>query len=198
MPLDSPQISHGLTGIERGLRDERPVTNCPSHGTALQAPILLKRCLKIQFILHRKHFVSITDTMSFLLFKEIVGLILADPSMRLWPPAFWDCGFESRRGHGYLFLGRVLCVGQITRPEEFYREWCIWLWSWSLDNEAPSHWRGCCAMGGGEVPFWESYETQKYPQWEESTVCVGRLGGTYGYKYALTGQNSNCQPFRTH
>jgi hypothetical protein len=43
-------------------------------------------------------------------------------------------------------------------------------------------------MGGGEVKFWESYETHKYPQWEESTVCIGTLGGAYGYKYALTAQ----------
>jgi hypothetical protein len=31
--------------------------------------------------------------------------------------------------------GRGLCVGLITRPEEYYREWCAWEWSWSLDNE---------------------------------------------------------------
>jgi hypothetical protein len=27
-------------------------------------------------------------------------------------------------------IGRGLCVGLITRPEEFYREWCVqWVWS---------------------------------------------------------------------
>jgi hypothetical protein len=31
--------------------------------------------------------------------------------------------------------GRGLCVGLITRPEEFYRVWCVWVWSWSLDNQ---------------------------------------------------------------
>jgi len=35
----------------------------------------------------------------------------------------------------YVVPGRSLCVGLITRPEEFYRVWCVWLWSWSLDNE---------------------------------------------------------------
>ena len=30
--------------------------------------------------------------------------------------------------------GRGLCVGLITRPEESYRAWCVWVWSWSLDN----------------------------------------------------------------
>jgi hypothetical protein len=43
----------------------------------------------------------------------------------LQPLACWDCGFESRRGHGCLFVvsvvclsGRGLCDGLITRPEE--------------------------------------------------------------------------------
>ena len=31
--------------------------------------------------------------------------------------------------------GRGLCVGLITRTEEFYRVWCVWVSSWSLDNE---------------------------------------------------------------
>jgi hypothetical protein len=34
-----------------------------------------------------------------------------------------------------VFSGRGLCVGLITRPEESYRVWCVWVWSWSLDNE---------------------------------------------------------------
>jgi hypothetical protein len=31
--------------------------------------------------------------------------------------------------------GRGLCDGLITRPEESYRVWCVWVWSWTLDNE---------------------------------------------------------------
>jgi hypothetical protein len=31
--------------------------------------------------------------------------------------------------------GRGLCDGLITRPEESYRWWCVWVWSWSLNNE---------------------------------------------------------------
>jgi len=31
--------------------------------------------------------------------------------------------------------GRGLCVGLITRPEESYRVWCVWVWSWILYNE---------------------------------------------------------------
>jgi hypothetical protein len=37
--------------------------------------------------------------------------------------------------------GRGFCVGLITRPEESYRVWCVWQWSWSLDNdETLAHW----------------------------------------------------------
>ena len=37
--------------------------------------------------------------------------------------------------------GRGLCVGLITRPEESYRVWYVWVWSWNLDNkEALDHW----------------------------------------------------------
>jgi hypothetical protein len=31
--------------------------------------------------------------------------------------------------------GRGLCVGLTTLLEEFYRVWCVWVWSWILDNE---------------------------------------------------------------
>ena len=31
--------------------------------------------------------------------------------------------------------GRGLCDGPITRPEEYYRVWRVWVWSRSLDNK---------------------------------------------------------------
>ena len=34
-----------------------------------------------------------------------------------------------------VFSGTLLCVELITRPEESYRVWCVWVWSWRLDNE---------------------------------------------------------------
>jgi hypothetical protein len=44
--------------------------------------------------------------------------------------------------------GRGLCVKLITRKEESYRMWCVWVWSWSLDNkEAVVHW-GLLHYGG--------------------------------------------------
>ena len=37
--------------------------------------------------------------------------------------------------------GRGPYDGLITRPEDFYRVWRIWVWSWSLDNEETlAHW----------------------------------------------------------
>ena len=51
------------------------------------------------------------------------------------PLACWDYGCESCRGHGcpafpecYVLSGRGLCDGPITRPEESYRLWCVWVW----------------------------------------------------------------------
>jgi len=52
-----------------------------------------------------------------------------------------DCGFESRKGTWIsvcceccVLSSRVLCVGLITPPEESYRVWCVWVWSWNLKN----------------------------------------------------------------
>jgi len=48
-----------------------------------------------------------------------------------------------------MLSGRGLCIGLITRPEESYRLWCVWVWSWSLDTEeALAH------SGGGAVAPW--------------------------------------------
>ena len=64
----------------------------------------------------------------------------------LWvrtPPGAWKsvcCEF-------CVFSGRGLCDGLITRPGESYRLWCVWVWSWSLDNEEGlAHWGGCRAI----------------------------------------------------
>jgi len=34
-----------------------------------------------------------------------------------------------------ILSSRVYCVGMITGPKESYRVWCVWVWSWSLDNK---------------------------------------------------------------
>jgi len=37
--------------------------------------------------------------------------------------------------------GRGLCDRLITRPEEFCRLWCVWVWSRNIVNEeALAHW----------------------------------------------------------
>jgi hypothetical protein len=51
--------------------------------------------------------------------------------VHLTPLAGWDCGFESRRGHGCLSAECCLlsvsglCDELITRPEVSYRLWCV-------------------------------------------------------------------------
>ena len=65
------------------------------------------------------------------------------------PFACWNCGFISRQGHGCVSLVNVLsgsgfCVGLITRPEEFCRLCCEWVWLWSLENEETLE-TGCVA-----------------------------------------------------
>ena len=42
--------------------------------------------------------------------------------------------------------GRGLCVGLITRPEEPYWIWRVWVWSWT----SPCPTKGYCAMRGGQ------------------------------------------------
>ena len=56
-------------------------------------------------------------------------------------PEEWVCGrsFDGTAGsnpawawmsvsrHCCVLSGRVICVGLITRPEEFYRVWCVWV-----------------------------------------------------------------------
>jgi hypothetical protein len=74
--------------------------------------------------------------------------------MGLRPSACWDPGFESHQWHGCLSLvkywvlsDRGLCVGLITRPEESYRRWCVWVWSTNLDKRRPRRYFGCGAAG---------------------------------------------------
>ena len=58
-------------------------------------------------------------------------------SRSLWPSGFWECGFESRLGHGLScgcreLSGRGLCDRLIPRPEKRYRVWfgvCVCVWS---------------------------------------------------------------------
>ena len=57
---------------------------------------------------------------------------------RLWvriPPGPWMSVVSG------VFSGRGLCDELITRPEESYRLWCVWVWRRNLVNEgAMPHW----------------------------------------------------------
>jgi len=46
--------------------------------------------------------------------------------LQAWMSVSCECCVLSSRG---------LCIGLITRPEESYWVWCVWVWSWSLENE---------------------------------------------------------------
>jgi len=67
--------------------------------------------------------------------------------------------------------GRGLCVGLITRSEEYYRLWCVWVWLWIPDNEeALAHW-GRCAMG--EKKTVEKYSCTDAYEYEIGTPIQG-------------------------
>jgi hypothetical protein len=56
---------------------------------------------------------------------RLLGLWVRIPP-RSWMSVSCECCVLSGRG---------LCVELITCPDEFYRVWCVWVWSWSLDNK---------------------------------------------------------------
>jgi hypothetical protein len=75
--------------------------------------------------------------------------------MSLVPFAWWDCEFESRRGHGYLSLVSVVCchIGALRRAGHSSRVALQGCGASKCDLEAtvmrgPLSTRGCCATGG--------------------------------------------------
>jgi hypothetical protein len=54
-----------------------------------------------------------------------------------------------------VLTGRGCYNELITRPEESYPKWCIWVWSWRLDNERPWATKGYCAMEKCVVVFYK-------------------------------------------
>jgi hypothetical protein len=65
---------------------------------------------------------------------RLLGLWVRIPP-RAWMNVSCECCMLSGRG---------LCVGLITRPEESYRVWWVWVWSRILDNEEACAKESCC------------------------------------------------------
>jgi hypothetical protein len=81
---------------------------------------------------------------------------VADPSNRTVcdPSPAGIVGSNPAGGIGVFYecrelLGIGLCYGLITRPEESYRLWCVWLWLRSLHNEATLAHGGLLRRVGG-------------------------------------------------
>jgi hypothetical protein len=47
-----------------------------------------------------------------------------------------------------VLLGRSICIGTVTRPEESYQVWCVWVWSWSVGNKEALAQQGLLHHGG--------------------------------------------------
>jgi hypothetical protein len=61
--------------------------------------------------------------------------------MGLRPLAYWDCGFESRLGHGCLSVVSVVCcqvevsaTGWSLVQRSPTECMCVWVWSWSVEQ----------------------------------------------------------------
>ena len=64
---------------------------------------------------------------------RLLGMLIRIPP-GAWMSVSCDC---------CVFSGTGLCDDLITRPGESFWVWCVWMWSWILDNEeALAHWGG--------------------------------------------------------
>jgi hypothetical protein len=57
-------------------------------------------------------------------------------------------GSNSPEGMDVCLLWVMCVVRLITRPEESYQVWCVWVWSWSIDNEE------VLAIGAPRIFLW--------------------------------------------
>jgi hypothetical protein len=78
--------------------------------------------------------------------RSFVGTAGSNPAGRACLSVCCECCVLSGRG---------LCIGLITRPEESYRVWCVWVWSWSPDNEeALAHWGAVASLEKKILRVW--------------------------------------------
>ena len=82
-----------------------------------------------------------------------------------------------------VFSGKGLCFGLITCPEESHRVWCVWVWSWSLDNEkALAHWGLSCHENKNiEILTW-SWTDISWTQRRGSVNINPVLNGNFRFK----------------
>jgi hypothetical protein len=66
-----------------------------------------------------------------------LGGIAGSNAPGAWMSVSYDCCVSSGRG---------LCDRPMTCPEESYSVWCVWVWSWNLNNEEAEAYWGCRAM----------------------------------------------------
>jgi hypothetical protein len=77
-------------------------------------------------------------------------------------------GSNPTGGHGCLpcncclLSGRGLCDGLITRPEESYRLWCVWVWYGNLVNELDLSPLGGCRDQIKKVLVSNLYRVQQF------------------------------------
>jgi len=82
----------------------------------------------------------------------VCGHSLAGTVVQIPPGAWmfvsWQCCVLSGRG---------LCVGLITRPKEFYRVWCVWVWSRSpvRGGHGPESGRSTTERAWGRWDSWK-------------------------------------------
>jgi hypothetical protein len=80
--------------------------------------------------------------------------------------------------------GRGLCEGLVTHPEESYRVWCVWVWSWNLEMRRPRHLkRGCWAIGKKSIYVKVNVNAD--------TALWRRMGGVEVYMYAFLNSGLN-------
>ena len=83
------------------------------------------------------------------------GRLWVQIPLRAWMSISCECCVLSGRLWVRIPLGARMsvscecCVSSllraVTRPEESYRVWCVWVWSWILDNEETlAHWGLLC------------------------------------------------------
>ena len=81
--------------------------------------------------------------------KETIDLYLYSTSRPSWPVLGWTVPFPLPLQGCllcYMLSDRGLCEGPITRTEESYWVWCVWVWSRNLNNEDAYVHQICRAM----------------------------------------------------